>query len=63
MSAQRTWQDAEREANDQRAQRLRDKAEPDCRICRGRGQVSMHVAGDKYGASPCPCTGEACWQQ
>lgn len=53
---------AERAANDERDRRLREQADPECCICRGRGKSANWVA-QGYAYHPCICTGEAAWQK
>lgn len=46
-----------RALNDARDKRIREAADPDCKLCKGRGKTSGHIAGDKYASYPCRCTG------
>jgi hypothetical protein len=53
----------ERVANDALAAERRAAADPDCRICKGWGQTSGHIAPSKFVMYACPCTGLADWQR
>jgi hypothetical protein len=46
-----------RKLNDERDKRIREAADPDCHICKGRGKTRGHIAADKYASYPCRCTG------
>jgi hypothetical protein len=46
-----------------RDERLREAADPDCRICHGTGQSKGYVGPGKTAVYACPCTGMADWQK
>jgi hypothetical protein len=46
-----------RALNDARDQRIRDAADPGCRICKGRGTTANYIAPSKVAHPPCRCTG------
>jgi hypothetical protein len=55
--------DSLREADAARWAEIRAKADPECRICRGRGSTQGYVAPSKSATYACPCTGMADWQR
>jgi hypothetical protein len=57
------WADAMRENISAQSRERRAKADPECRICRGRGETSGYIAPSKSAVYACPCTGMADWQR
>ena len=42
---------------------LKAVADPDCRVCRGRGTTTGYIAPSKTATYACHCTGQADWQR
>lgn len=55
--------DGEREAFSEYVAALRAVADPDCRICKGKGTTQGYIAPSKTATYACPCTGQADWQR
>ena len=46
-----------RKLNDERDKRIREAADPDCRICKGKGTSANYIAPGKVAYPACRCTG------